>query len=313
MLVLFMNAASAYNFYEQLCTLNPNWTNYKDRVPAEQARIFSSGREYTQAHLEQVLHILATNPVNGLDAAQYSSRLHLIRLLDGYRQAGIFPINYFREERVPVFIDPNNIHCAVGYLLQQTGHEDIALRISAKNNYVWIKDIDDEALIQWQRRSGLSLDELKLIQPAYEMPFRPRREQIPANKYEILQQPACIETFFEIVNKKGKKQKTGYTWCKGEGINGILDGVWEQNYAIGVPWILGYFENGERSGQWTEYYKGTKQVYRIQEWSNGKLNGLSKSFDRNGELIEEIWFADGFSTAQTTPPSSPGFVPARYS
>jgi hypothetical protein len=88
-------------------------------------------------------------------------------------------------------------------------------------------------------------------------------------------------------------------WCKGEGSNGVLHGRWVQNYAVGQPWIVGYYENGQRSGQWQEYYQGTKQLCRTENWRNDKLNGVRKRFDRAGKLIEEIMFKDGNAITKT--------------
>ena len=42
-------------------------------------------------------------------------------VLADYARQGRFPINYYRQERIPVFIDEHDTHCAVGYLMQHTG------------------------------------------------------------------------------------------------------------------------------------------------------------------------------------------------
>ncbi len=298
LLVLFVHQLSAWSFYDQLCQFNFNWKKHTLRAPAGEAQHFYSDKEYVQAHLGCVLDILRSNPVHQLDAKQYASRLQLIELLDGYRIAGNFPINYYREERIPVFIDGHNTHCAVGYLLQQTGHEDMARRIAAADNYAWLKDIHDPEFPAWQEASGFTVEELKLVQGAYDF-YRPDAFIAP-DKYETPQKPACILAYFE--NKSTRlpmEAKKENIWCKGEGANGVLNGRWVQNYAVGMPWIVGYFENGQRSGQWQEYYQGTKQLCRTENWRNDKLNGVRKRFDRSGKLIEEILFRDGNAITKT--------------
>ncbi len=306
-LLLLVQQASAFTLFDQLCAFNPNWRNYANRVPLAPARAFTTDREYIQAHLSQVLDILRSNPTSQLSEARYHSRLHLIALLDGYRVAGHFPINYDRHERIPVFIDPHQTHCAVGYLLQQTGHEDAARRIAAAGNYAWVKDIHDAELPEWQQWSGLSSDELKLIQGAYDH-YMPNAFILP-NKYEIPQKPACITAFFEqTVPGKRKPQQTGYIWCHGDGNNGVLHGRWEQNYAIGIPWIAGYFDQGKRTGQWMEYYQGTHTLCRTENWRDDKLNGVRKRFDRSGNLIEEIMFQEGNAITKTNYDAEQGLV-----
>lgn len=298
LLLLFVHQLSAFNFYDQLCNFNFNWKKYALRAPVGETRHFNSDKEYIQAHLTCVLSILRSNPVDQLNAQQYNSRMHLIEVLDGYRVAGNFPQNYYHHGRVPVFIDENKTHCAVGFLMQQTGHEDMALRIAAADNYAWVKDIHDPELPSWQEASGFTVEELKLIQGAYDSYID--NAFILPNKYEIPQKPSCMVVYFENeALHKPMSAKPENVWCKGEGANGILNGRWEQNYAVGIPWIVGYYENGQRSGQWQEYYQGTKQLCRTENWRNNKLNGIRKRFDRFGNLIEEILFKDGKAMKKT--------------
>lgn len=279
--------------FDLLCKFNPNWKKYEGRIRFQVAQHFTSDKEYVAVHLYNVLVILKSNPVSDLDAKQYSARLRCLELLDRYRLAKNFPVNYYINKRVPVFIDEHDTHCAVGYLLQQTGNEDIALRISSTNNYAWVKDISDKGLLEWQKRSGLSIEELKLIQGAYDF-YMPGAFFLP-NKYEVPQKPDCIKAYFVKDRKKAKK----YIWCYGEGKDGILNGIWTQNYAAGIPWIVGYFKNGKRTGQWKEYYQGTKILCRTESWKDDKLNGVRIRFDRSGNIIEKIAFKNGVAITKT--------------
>ena len=286
-MLFFLSDASAETFYQQLCTFNPNWRNYAQQAPGGEAIPFSSDKAYIQAHLKSVLAVLRTNPVSHLNKRQLNSRMELIGILEDYRAAGNFPMNYYRSERIPVFIDEHNTHCAVGFLMQQTGHEALARRIAAADNYVWVKDITDAEVPAWQSASGFTMDELKLIQGAYDS-YMENAFYLP-NKYEIPQKPDCIVAYFD--GAKEKKPET--IWCSGEGRGGLLNGRWEQNYAVGIPWIIGYYENGNRTGKWAEYYQGTNLLCRTEHWKNNKLNGVRTRFDRQGKVIEEIIFKDG--------------------
>ena len=290
--------ASANTLYEQLCAFNFNWKKYAAQAPVGQAQVFHSDKEYIQAHLTQVLFILRTNPVDQLSKAQFTSRFHLIEVLDKYRLAGKFPLNYYRAERIPVFIDEHNTHCAVGYLMQQTGYEALAQRIAATDNYVWVKDLQDAEVPAWQEQSGFTLEELKLIQGAYDC--YPEVAYEAPNKYEIPQRPAVTTTYFtNKITNKAMVEKPDNIWFRGEGKNGVLHGRWEQNYEAGLPWIIGYYQNGKRSGQWFEYYQGTTKICRTEQWSNNLLNGTRTRYDREGNLIEEIVFKDGNVVTKT--------------
>jgi hypothetical protein len=298
LLLLFVQQLSALSFYDQLCTFNFNWKKYELLAPAGDAHHFTSDKQYIQAHLGVVLSVLRSNPVEQLNPQQYASRMHLIEVLDTYRAAGIFPKNYYRNDRLPVFIDDHKTHCAVGFLLKETGHEDIALRIAAANNYAWLKDIHDPELPAWQAASGFSMEELKLIQGAY---FSYREDAfIAVDRYEIPQKPVVKTAYFENEPlHRPMDAKPENVWIKGEGVNGVLNGKWVQNCSPGMPWIVGYYENGKRTGQWEEYFQGTKQLCRNENWRDDKLNGLRRRFDKYGNVIEEIMFKDGNAVTKT--------------
>lgn len=297
--LLFLIDVSATSLYDQLCAFNFNWKNHKTQAPEGEARVFASDKEYIQAHLSSVISILRANPGNDLTKAQFRSRMELISLLDGYRLAGNFPMNYYRNERIPVFIDEHNTHCAVGYLMQQTGHEALARRIAAADNYVWVKDITDAEVPAWQLASGFSMDELKLIQGAY-FSYMDNAFTLP-NRYEVPQKPECITAYFEDKTQASPETRSKWkVWLNGEGENGVLHGRWEQNYSEELPWITGHYTHGKRSGKWEEYYQGTNRLCRTEFWHDDKLNGIRTRFDRyNGQIIEEILFKDGIAVTKT--------------
>jgi len=284
-------AVSATTFYEQLCAFNFNWKKYSMIAPKGEARTFRTDAEYVQAHLSCVIPILRNNPASELTGEQQSTRNSLIALLDEYRCAGRFPLNHYRTERIPVFIDEHGTHCAVGYLMMMSGHDDLARRISRTDNYVWVKDIKDPEALAWQQYSGFTSEELKLIQGAYD--WYDEQAWYSPDKYETPQMPTCTTAYFDNSRTTIGMTKEEKIWCKGEGDGKVLNGKWEQYTSPGVPWLKGNFTNGKRSGHWEEYYKGTKLLCRCEEWRNNKLNGVRKRFDYAGNITEEILFAEG--------------------
>ncbi|MFA7272299.1 MAG: hypothetical protein WC044_00435 [Crocinitomicaceae bacterium] len=305
-ILLIVQTSSATTLFQQLCTFNYNWENYESRVPEKKAKNFKSETEYIQEHLKNVLVILRTNPVDQFSSRQLASRHILMKVLSDYRSEGRFPVNYYHEERIPVFIDEHQTHCAVGFLMQQTGDEALAVATARNDNYIWVKDIKDPKVIAWQKKSGFTLEELKLIQGAYD--FYMERAFTAPNKYEIPQKPEVKTAYFEDeLTEKELKHKEKNVWFLGEGKNQVLHGKWIQNYAIGMPWIEGYFIHGKRSGQWKEYYQGTTILCRTENWQNDKLNGIRRRFDRNsGEIVEEILFKNGVAVTKTNLDQSRG-------
>ncbi len=288
--LLLATLSQATSLSDQLRAFNPYWEHYGAAVDGIGAREINNDVEYVQAHLAQVLGVLSTAPTAHLTRSQQASREHLFMELADYARAGLFPINHHRPWRTPVFIDDHGTFCAVGHLMRHSGEEAMARRIAAADNYTWVSGIDDPGLGAWQLASGFSLDELKLIQGAYD--FYIQDAFLLPDKYEVPQKPEQVVRYFE-----GKDKDK--IWCHGEGSKGDLHGRWEQNYSSTLPWIVGYFEHGKRSGRWKEYYKGTDKLCRTEHWRDDKLNGIRTRYDREGKVIETILFKNGQAVTKT--------------
>lgn len=280
----------ANSLYDQLRAFNPAWEKQAARLGGLAAVDLHGDVDYVRAHLEQVLGVLADAPTDQLSTAQRTTRRRLLAALADYARQGRFPLNTYRPVRTPVFIDERDTHCAVAYLMQCSGHEVLARRIAATDDLAWVRDITDPELPAWQVASGFSLDELKLIQGAYD--FYLEDAFLLPDKYEVPQRPEQVVRYFEGADKDK-------VWCKGEGENGVLNGRWVQNYSSTLPWIEGFYERGERSGMWKEYFKGTDRLCRTEHWRNGALNGLRTRYDREGRVIETILFKHGRAITKT--------------
>lgn len=289
--ILLLSAHShATTLYDQLRAFNPYWEQYRAALDGIEAKPIHNDVDYVRAHLAAVLGVLSDSPTGQLTDEQRASREELMAVLANYAREGRFPINYYRHERIPVFIDQHDTHCAVGHLMRHTGQEAMALRIAASNNYAWVREIEDPGLAAWQAASGFSLEELKLIQGAYD--FYIQDAFLLPDKYEVPQKPEQVVRYFD-----GKDKDK--VWCYGEGLNGDLHGRWEQNYSSTLPWIVGYFEHGKRSGRWKEFYKGTDKLCRTEHWRDDKLNGIRTRYDREGKVIETILFKNGQAVTKT--------------
>jgi hypothetical protein len=289
-LLLAASHSHATNLLDQLRAFNPYWADHADHLTGKPAKPISNDVDYVQAHLAEVLGVLSQAPTSQLSAGQLRSRQELTAVLADYASQGRFPINYYRQERIPVFIDEHDTYCAVGYLMRHTGEEAMARRIAAANNYAWVREIEEPGLTAWQQASGFSLEELKLIQGAYDY-YMPDAFLLP-NKYEVPQKPERVVRYFEGPDKDK-------VWCSGEGTLNELHGQWIQNYSSTLPWIVGYFEHGKRSGRWKEYYKGTDKLCRTEHWRDDKLNGIRTRYDRDGRVIETILFKNGQAVTKT--------------
>lgn len=121
-----------------------------------------------QTHLSYVERVLKKKNTAHLNKEQRKSRKHLINLLREYWQAGIFPKNKDHLERRPCFIDNEGNICAVGYLVEQTAGRRAAAKINKSFKYATIDEMGLSSLLeQWIAESGLSKEEVAMIQPGY--------------------------------------------------------------------------------------------------------------------------------------------------
>lgn len=283
--------------YEQLCAFNPNWKKYPSSVPTIPAIHFKHDWQLVQFHLFHVLRVLDEADISDLTIHEKTNRARLIETLSTYCTSGRFPINTVSEKRTPVFIDAYDTHCAVGYLLKESGYGAIARDIAFQQNLAWVPEIKSDELLRLQQQSGLSLEEVKLIQGAYD--FYAPGALTAYNKYEIPQQPQVIDRHFDEKDRRSRHDRKSGQWLYGAEKNGVLHGKWIQNYSANLPWIVGFYENGKRTGQWKEYYKGTDILCRTENWRNDQLNGIRTRYDRNGKVIETIQFKNGQAVLKT--------------
>lgn len=121
-----------------------------------------------QTHLKYVEQLLRNKNVAGLTNEQKVNRHNLLGLLNEYWMAGVFPKNYdYPDQRVPCFIDKHGNICAVGYLIEKTAGREVAEQINTKHQYEHLLAMNDPAIDSWALTSGLTMEELALIQPSY--------------------------------------------------------------------------------------------------------------------------------------------------
>jgi hypothetical protein len=120
-----------------------------------------------------------------------AARLREIARLASYRDAGWFPRNHRVLGSIPTFIDPNGAACAVGYLMQQSGHAALAADIARTDNHVYIEKITDGPALEWILHSGLTQEECAFIQPSYNWDPRPMPE--PDQSERLRQHFATVE------------------------------------------------------------------------------------------------------------------------
>lgn len=162
--------ANQPTLFNQLQRINTCWNQQKDIDKLSVytgTSVLYSETNLIQLHLKLVEQVLRNRSTAGLSEAQKAARLRNLNNLHTYWNKNNYPVNNKVAFRNPVFIDDYNTFCAVGYLLKTSGHEPLARNIAAKQNLSYLKDIKINGLKEWVTASGLTVDELGWIQPAY--------------------------------------------------------------------------------------------------------------------------------------------------
>ncbi len=162
------------NAYEQLASVNEQWKNQMDVDPSLKSSPAKqlTEQQLVQFHLQQTESMLRKRDISPLSPALKKQRQSNLNTLHTYWTNGVFPVNDQHQNRQPYFIDKFNTYCAVGYLMKMNGADNMARQIQNKQNFSYLFDISHPQLMDWVSKSGLTLDELALIQPGYggEMP-----------------------------------------------------------------------------------------------------------------------------------------------
>ncbi|MCJ8292031.1 MAG: hypothetical protein HRT58_19290 [Crocinitomicaceae bacterium] len=204
-------------------------------------------QERIRIHLAYVEELLTEKDVSYLSPKLQENRKKAITLLHNYWQNGQFPSNYdYPGERKPCFRDKDDQICAVGYLVQQTGHEDLVKSIEATENYSTIYEMTNSELVTWVKQSGLTLKECAMIQPTYGSPLESDPNYIPTG-YAVSSSAITgigLSTSLISLGNLKNPQKNGWIVPSigiASGVSQITLGALNYNREfIGNPWINPY-------------------------------------------------------------------------
>ena len=138
-----------------------------DKPISSQSKLFMMAeRLHIQIHL--AITELRLRLAKGKNEKARARRALTLDALHGYWKSGVFPLNTYKKNlRTPIFIDKNGTHCAVGYLMVQTGCSSLAQTINETDRFVLVEQINCHEVTGWLDNCGLSRKEAALIQPGY--------------------------------------------------------------------------------------------------------------------------------------------------
>jgi hypothetical protein len=99
-----------------------------------------------------------------------------------YATAGIYPSNVYKDGSLNVWRDQDGHFCAAATIIRASGAIDLTDRVAEQNNFIRLADVTTGPLMDWILTSGLTQDEVVLIQ----RPFMPVVEKpIPAPTQQV--------------------------------------------------------------------------------------------------------------------------------
>jgi hypothetical protein len=92
-------------------------------------------------------------------------RAQMIDWLAEYQQLGEFPTD---DLGLPtsVFRDRHGVRCPMAELIHRSGHDELVDAVARTNNTLRLADVHDGPLLAWMETSGLTRDEIIMIQGA---------------------------------------------------------------------------------------------------------------------------------------------------
>ncbi len=96
-----------------------------------------------------------------------SARKLQIARLRAYAEARQFPRNTYGWGKVNVMIDDDGTICAAANLMVKAGQRALVTKTAKQNNFLRFADVRSGALMTWMLKSGLTQEEIAVIQEPY--------------------------------------------------------------------------------------------------------------------------------------------------
>jgi hypothetical protein len=99
-----------------------------------------------------------------------ANRAALLDWLHDYWVAGEFPLDELQRP-ASVFRDRVGRECPMARMITLSGHGELVAEVVRKNNHLRLADVHDGPLMDWMLASGLTRDEIVLVQGAADIDY----------------------------------------------------------------------------------------------------------------------------------------------
>lgn len=111
---------------------------------------------------------MRTRKTSFLDPKQKTNRNNVMNLLHEYWKKEEFPINNTHNQKIPQIKDTRGTPCALAYILQNSGKQQLVDEIAQQNNNVYVNDVPENHPLNYAiKEGGFTKKEAATIQPSY--------------------------------------------------------------------------------------------------------------------------------------------------
>ncbi|HUS31250.1 MAG TPA: hypothetical protein VMZ53_22220 [Kofleriaceae bacterium] len=108
-------------------------------------------------------------------------RAQMLAYLHDYTEAGQYPTDDAGLPR-SVFVDAKGVRCPMAELIFRSGHADLVDAVAREHNEVRLSDVNEGPLLAWMQSSGLTRDEINLVQGVADLDMVWIQEEAPSQE-----------------------------------------------------------------------------------------------------------------------------------
>ena len=116
-------------------------------------------------------------------------RAQVISWLHEYTEAAVFPTDSLGRP-LSVFEDEHGVRCPMAELIYRSGRADLVEATKRDNNTVRLRDVTSGPLLDWMVSSGLTRDEIAMVQGVMEIDYAWMRQPIEPTNAPMLAREA---------------------------------------------------------------------------------------------------------------------------
>ncbi len=119
-------------------------------------------------------------PVSPINTELATKRAEMLGYLAEYTERGVFPTD---ERGLPlsVFEDSHGVRCPMAELIYRSGHPELVAAIVAEDNHARLGDIHEGPVHDWMLGSGLTHDEIVMIQGIADITYNFKVKEQPTD------------------------------------------------------------------------------------------------------------------------------------